>query len=137
MPADCVFCRIVAGDEPAYLVHEDPTTMAFLDINAVATGHTLVIPRDHAPTLTDLDPSGTGALFDTVRQVAAAIERALEPDGINAFHSSGAAAGQDVPHAHVHVIPRYEDDGITFAPSRHRVTEEEGDRIASRLAGEM
>ncbi|PSQ19162.1 HIT family protein [Halobacteriales archaeon QS_8_69_26] len=137
MPEDCVFCRIVADEEPAYVVDYDALTVSFLDINAVALGHTLVIPRAHVETLTGMNASQTGALFNSVRQVAGAVQRALDADGFNAFHSSGAAAGQDVFHAHVHVIPRYEDDDISFAPPRHRLTEKEGKRVAERIGDEL
>jgi len=137
MPDDCVFCRIVADEEPAYVVDYDALTVSFLDVNSVAIGHTLVIPRAHERTLTDLNASQTGALFNSVRNVAEGIERALDPDGINAFHSSGAAAGQDVFHVHVHVIPRYENDGISFAPTRHRLTEKEGKRVSQRIGEEL
>lgn len=137
MPNDCTFCRIVGHDDPAFPVYEDATTMAFLDLNAVAIGHTLVIPRTHAPRLTDLDGPDTAALFTTVREVAGAIERALDPDGYNLLHATGSAAGQEIPHAHVHVVPRYESDGISFSMTHHRVSDKEGQRVSTRIAEEM
>ncbi len=133
MSDDCVFCAIAADDEGAHHVYEDEETLAFLDINAVTEGHTLVIPRTHTAKLTDLDDETTAALFTTVRRVAAAIEATIDPDGINVMQSSGAAAGQDVFHVHAHIIPRFADDNITFAPSRRRIDPEDGERIAGQI----
>lgn len=137
MGDDCVFCSIVDGDERAYRVYEDEQTLAFLDVNAIADGHTLVIPRRHHPHLTDMDDEETAAMFTTVRRVASAIESAIDPDGINVFQSNGRAAGQDVFHVHAHVVPRYADDGFGFAPSRYALEPDEGERIAGRLREEL
>jgi len=133
MDEDCVFCRIVAGEESAHVVHEDDETLAFLDINAAAEGHTLVVPKAHHRTLTDLDHETTGQLFVTARDVAGAIEESLEPHGLSLFQSNGVAAGQDVFHVHVHVLPRWNDDSFGFAPPRRRLDPETGDRIAAEI----
>lgn len=130
---DCTFCRIVDGEESAYVVHEDEATMAFLDINAVVEGHTLVVPKAHHRTLTDMDPDEVGRLFASTREVAAAVEAAIEPDGLSLFQSNGAAAGQDVFHVHVHLVPRWGDDDVRLAPSRHRIDPEEGNRVAGEI----
>lgn len=133
MDEDCVFCRIVAGEESAHVVHEDDETMAFLDINAAAEGHTLVVPKAHHRSLTDLDGETTGRLFGTARTVATAIEDSIEPHGLSLFQSNGVAAGQDVFHVHVHLLPRWNDDSFGFAPSRERLDPETGDRIAGDI----
>jgi histidine triad (HIT) family protein len=111
---DCLFCQIVDGDIPAHTVYEDEQTYAFLDINPVSTGHLLVIPKQHAEQITDLDTATTQALFATVRDVAGAVEDGLDPDGMNLLQNNGEAAGQAVDHVHVHIIPRYPDDGFAF-----------------------
>jgi len=131
--ADCVFCAIVAGERSAHVVYEDDDTVAFLDINAVDDGHTLVVPREHHESLAALPTETAGRLFQTARRVAGALVEAFGPAGYNVMHSTGAAAGQDVPHVHLHVIPREPDDDLAFAPARRRITEEEGDRVAARL----
>jgi histidine triad (HIT) family protein len=130
---DCVFCGIVAGDRPAHLVHETDHAVAFLDVNAVGDGHTLVVPRAHHERFTALSPETAGATFRAARTVAEALVEAFDPAGYNVIHSTGAAAGQDVAHAHVHVIPRAPDDDVRFAPPRRRLSEAEGDRIAAQL----
>lgn len=133
MDEDCVFCRIVTGDQDAHRVYEDDETLAFLDVNAAVEGHTLIIPKVHRRGLTNLDEETVAALFEATRTVATAIENALSSDGYSLFHSSGAAAGQDVFHAHVHLFPRFEDDNISFAPPRRRLSETEGEQIAARI----
>jgi histidine triad (HIT) family protein len=114
MSEDCVFCAIVDGELPSYDVHEDDQVLAFLDANPVAEGHTLVIPKTHRERLTDLTSEETAAVFDAAREVAGAVEAAVEPDGYNLFQTNGAAAGQEVFHSHVHVVPRYEGDSVSL-----------------------
>jgi histidine triad (HIT) family protein len=108
----CVFCAIAAGDAPAERVFEDGDTLAFLDVNPAADGHTLVIPKLHAENLFDLGDVDGEAVWRTVRHVANGIRAALQPDGMNLFQSNGRAAFQSVFHFHVHVVPRWNDDGI-------------------------
>jgi len=111
---DCVFCSIAAGASAAYRVWEDERTLAFLDANPATRGHTLVIPTRHAETLTDVPGGDVAAVFQTVKRVASALESAYEPAGVTVIQSNGRAAGQEVFHAHVHVIPRYEDDSVSL-----------------------
>ncbi|GAB7012230.1 HIT family protein [Halolamina salina] len=110
--SDCAFCSIVAERAPAYRVYEDGRTLAFLDVNPAARGHTLVVPKEHAESITEMQAPLVGDVFRTAQRVAAALESAFEPDGINVVQSNGRAAGQEVLHAHVHVIPRSEDDSV-------------------------
>ncbi|MDY6777099.1 MAG: HIT family protein [Candidatus Nanohaloarchaea archaeon] len=112
MNDDCIFCQIINDKIEANTVHEDDQTQAFLDLNPVSHGHTLIIPKTHAEELRDLDQEYTGALFNTARKIAAAIDDQLGPAGINLLQSNGEAAGQEIRHVHVHVIPRYDGDGF-------------------------
>lgn len=107
----CIFCRIVAGDAPARRLYEDGSTMAFLDVNPLTRGHTLVIPKDHYPRLTDLPQDLAPDLYDTVHRLVAAVEAAVDADGTTVAFNNGPAAGQEVMHVHGHVVPRFEDDG--------------------------
>lgn len=112
---DCLFCQIVAGDIPSYTVYEDDETYAFLDVNPVSAGHTLVIPKEHGETMTDLGEATVGRVFETVRTVAGTLDTALDSDGLNILQNNGDAAGQEIEHMHVHLIPRYVDgDGFSF-----------------------
>jgi histidine triad (HIT) family protein len=133
----CEFCSIVAGESDAHVVHRGDEAVAFLDIYPAVPGHTLVAPSVHREGLFDLSEDEAAAMFRTVRTVAVAQQAALDADGVSVFQSSGAAAGQDVMHVHAHVIPRFEDDHIHFAPSRSSLTDEEGEDVAAALANEL
>ena len=111
---DCVFCRIRDGQIPSTRVYEDERTIAFMDINPLNEGHTLVIPRVHAATLFDADEADLQAAIATARRVARAIREALRPDGLNLLQANGAAAFQSVAHFHFHLVPRYTGDGKGF-----------------------
>lgn len=107
----CLFCRIVAGEVPAHLVHEDEGAVAFLDAFPAARPHVLVVPRAHAPTLLELDDEAVGALFRTVKRVQRKVQDTFHPLGFHVGWNHGQAAGQHVFHLHVHLLPRYADGG--------------------------
>jgi len=110
MSGDCVFCSILDDEIPSYGVHEDDETYAFLDANPLARGHTLVIPKDHEASLGDLDDGGA-AVFGTTRRLAPRVADAVGAPAYNVGLNNGEAAGQEVPHAHMHIVPRFEGDG--------------------------
>jgi histidine triad (HIT) family protein len=112
MTDDCLFCRIVAGKLPAAMVHENEGAVAFLDIMQASRGHTLVVPRVHAPTLPELPEEATTELFRAVKAVMGKIDRALSPLAFNVGWNHGPAAGQHVFHLHVHVLPRFAPGGM-------------------------
>jgi histidine triad (HIT) family protein len=109
--ADCIFCRIVAGELKAHVVYEDESVLAFLDIHPASRGHVMVIPKAHAESLDRLDEPQIGGLFLGVKAVMGILEKALKPAGMNVGWNHGWAAGQRVDHLHVHLIPRYAGDG--------------------------
>ncbi|MBU0513275.1 MAG: HIT family protein [Proteobacteria bacterium] len=110
---DCIFCRIAAGQIPSTKIYEDETVVALADISPITPGHTLIIPKRHAENIHDIDPEILGRLHQAAAKVAAAIKRGLEPDGLVALQLNGRAAGQLVMHYHLHLVPRYEGDGVT------------------------
>ena len=112
MHEDCIFCRIVGGQAPAAVVYQDELTVAFLDHNPVTRGHALVIPRAHLEDIYALDDGNAAALMVTGAKVARAAKAALDCDGLNFWMANERLAGQVVFHAHLHVIPRYPDDGF-------------------------
>jgi histidine triad (HIT) family protein len=114
MPADpdCLFCKIVAGEIPATIVADDERTIAFMDINPATRGHALVIPREHATDVYDIDAADLQAVAVTAQRVARLARDNLGAAGVNVLNSSGRAAWQTVFHFHLHVIPRYEDDPL-------------------------
>ncbi|MBI3003450.1 MAG: HIT domain-containing protein [candidate division NC10 bacterium] len=107
----CPFCRIREGVLPAHLLYQDEEILAFLDIAPLTPGHTLVIPRRHAASLTECPPGTVAALFAAAVRLARAIQKALGAPGFNLGLNDGRAAGQEVPHVHVHVVPRYGGEG--------------------------
>ena len=131
MNRDCPFCRIVDGDDPAHVVYEDEDTIAFLDENPAIEGHVLVVPKSHREELLEDDRS-SDAVFRTVRIVASGMKRALDVDGFSVLHSTGSLVGT-VTHAHVHVLPRTEDDDVTISLIRDRLDDAEAKRLAGRI----
>ena len=115
---DCVFCAIVAGEAPARTVASGEHWTAFLDVSPVTTGHTLVVPRRHATDLWAMSADEAQQLMGGVHEVAHLLRDRLAPAGMNLLQSNGTAAWQTVFHVHVHVIPRYGDDGLR-PPSPH------------------
>ncbi|ABM43233.1 histidine triad (HIT) protein [Acidovorax sp. JS42] len=113
-PGQCIFCRLVAGEIPSAKVYEDALTIAFMDIGQVTPGHVLVATKRHAATLLDTTPEEAAALMQTARRVALAVRTAFDPPGLTLLQANGALGGQTVAHVHLHVVPRHEDDGITF-----------------------
>lgn len=137
MSEDCIFCSIVAGDIPARVVYEDDETLAFLDANPLAPGHTLVIPRAHHERLTDLDDDTASAVFQALYDLTGAVEAGVDADGSNVGFNNGEAAGQEVPHVHGHIIPRFENDGGSpvhaVAGERPDLSDDELDDIAADI----
>jgi len=109
---DCAFCKIVAKQIPATVVHEDEHTLAFMDIGQVNPGHVLVALKAHAENLYALDEAQAAAVARTSVRVARAIRDAFAPAGLSVYQANGEPAGQTVFHYHVHLLPRHEGDGM-------------------------
>ena len=126
--SDCVFCRIVAREIPATVVHEDEHTLAFMDLGQVNPGHVLVAVKAHAENLYALTDGQAGAVLRSAARVARAIRDAFGPQGLSVYQANGKAAGQTVFHYHVHLVPRYEGDGMALTwpvknPAREKLEE--------------
>ena len=106
----CLFCRIVSGELPATIVYEDENSVAFLDHRPLFHGHTLLVPRVHVETLSELPVSLVGPFFKTAQLLSRAIEPALDAEGT--FVAMNNRVSQSVPHLHVHVVPRRKKDGL-------------------------
>jgi histidine triad (HIT) family protein len=135
--AACIFCRIVEGREKASFVAQGSEAVAFLDLHPINEGHTLVVPRKHGASVSDVDEVAAVAMWSLARRVAAGLRLSgLRCEAINFFLADGAAAGQEVFHAHLHVIPRWQGDGfgIKFPPHYGAAAERKAlDDIAARL----
>jgi histidine triad (HIT) family protein len=116
MPADanCIFCKIVAGDIPCHKLYEDDRVLAFLDIGPLSQGHCLVIPKDHYELLDQMPLELTGACMQTVSKLSKAVMASVTADGWNVLENNGPVAGQVVPHVHFHIIPRNDGDGLGY-----------------------
>ena len=130
---DCVFCSIVEGTTPAWRVDEDDTAVAFLDIGQATPGHTLVVPKRHASDIWTLSEDEAAALMRSVHRVAERLRGALQPAGMNVTQANGSAAGQEVFHYHVHLVPRYEDDGLRPPWTSTRPTPGELSAVLERI----
>jgi len=109
---DCIFCKIIQGEIPATKVYEDEKVLAFMDINPLNDGHTLIVPKRHAETIFEIDPQDLIATMKVAQKLAIAIKKALNSDGMIVVQLNNKAAGQMVPHLHIHLIPRWENDGL-------------------------
>jgi histidine triad (HIT) family protein len=108
---DCLFCKIVNGGIPSEKIYEDDVAFAFLDINPLAPGHTVIVPKIHVENILDLPESQAGPLFLGVKRVTGSINLALKPHGFTIGINHGKVSGQVIDHLHIHVIPRFEGDG--------------------------
>jgi histidine triad (HIT) family protein len=131
MSEDCIFCGIVAGDVPGHVVYEDESTVAFLDANPLAAGHTLVVPRDHHERIQDMPADLARDVFGTIHELVPVIEAAVGADATNVGFNNGETAGQVVGHVHGHVVPRFEGDG---GRPIHAVAAEQADLDDDELA---
>ena len=134
---DCPFCGIVAGEIPGRIVFENDDVTAFLDANPLAPGHTLVVPNDHHERLDDLSADLAREVFAVLHRLTPAVEAAADADGANVAFNNGPAAGQEVPHLHGHIIPRFDDDGgapiHAVAGDRPDLSEDDLDVIAEDI----
>ncbi|MBR4124829.1 MAG: HIT family protein [Victivallales bacterium] len=131
MEKNCVFCKIIAGEIPCAKVYEDERVLAFLDIAPFNFGHTLVVPKAHCHCFTEIPAEDLAAMMAAAQKLAVALMRATGAPAYNLLMNNGQVAGQEVPHAHLHIIPRHVDDTVAFsAPQKHY----EGDELAELSA---
>ena len=105
----CIFCKIAKGEIPAKILYEDEKTLAFLDISPRSKGHTLIIPKEHYETFEELPEEVAIDLIKAIKRVIKKL-KSLNPDGYNILNNNGPVAGQEVPHVHFHIIPRYKGE---------------------------
>ena len=117
---DCIFCKIINGEIPAYKIYEDEKTLAFLDIADDFLGHTLVIPKKHCTNLFDADEETINAVFQTVQKVAKHYTEKCFFDGVNILNANGVCAEQSVFHLHIHIIPRRAGDSFSVFPNKEK-----------------
>ncbi len=129
--SDCIFCRIIAGEIPAARVYQDDAFLAFLDIRPINKGHVLIVPRAHVDRLTDLPDDVLARELPLAKRIASAVLAVTGATDFNLLNSNGTAAGQEVFHHHLHVIPRRPGDGMKL--SLHPETYGEGEAADTSL----
>lgn len=134
--SNCIFCKIVRKEIPAEVVYEDGETMAFLDINPNSHGHTLVIPKGHFENIYTVPAEEWARTMLTVQKIAPAVKMASQADGLNIVMNNEAAAYQEIPHAHIHLIPRHFNDNFPHFPYKPYIGEEIKE-IAAKIREEI
>jgi len=130
---NCIFCKIAAGEVPAMKLYESGDFVAFLDISPSNKGHALIVPKQHYVSFTEL-PDKLGKEFgELVLSLSKAVEKATAADGFNLLLNNGTAAGQEVMHAHMHIMPRYENDDFHFKWTHKKYIEGEMQDYAKKI----
>lgn len=130
---DTIFMKIIRREIPAEIVYEDADTLAFLDIRPTNPGHTLVVPKKPFRNIFDIDDETLAAVMRTVRKVAKAVNEAVGAEGMNITTNNKAAAGQIVFHYHVHIIPRFMNDGYRLWPGKPYPTDTAAKEVADKI----
>ena len=113
---DCIFCKILKGELEASFVYQDEICSAFMDIQPVNKGHILIVPKKHAELITEIDDETSAKMFTLAKRINIALRKSdIRLEGVNYFLADGEAAGQEVPHAHLHIFPRFKGDGFGLA----------------------
>jgi histidine triad (HIT) family protein len=135
----CVFCEIIKGNSTASRIFEDDDLIVILDLFPVTIGHSLVIPKQHVEFIAETDKTVSAKMFTTGIRISEAIRKSgIKPDGINLHLSDGRAAGQEIPHTHLHIIPRFRGDGSGFRfNSKSLANREELNRLAENIKNNL
>lgn len=129
----CVFCKIIAGELPSSKIYEDERTLAILDINPISAGHTLVLPKSsEVKNIFDISKEDWLAMTGLVHRLAAAVERAMGADGVNIVMNNREHAGQVIDHPHIHIIPRFQGDGLRQWPHK-KYEEGEAEEVQKKI----
>ena len=122
MAIDCIFCRIINGELPSFKVYEDDKNLAFLDINPVSPGHTLLIPKIHVAQIEDMKLGDAEALFRILHRIVGGIQNAFEVPATTIGINNGRESGQEIPHVHIHIIPRKQKDRLGIIQNFSMIT---------------
>ena len=133
----CVFCRIVQKQSPANIVYEDQSVLAFLDINPLNEGHTLVIPKERHKDIFEIPAELLAYLHSVSKRIAIAVKETTKADGISIFQQNGKAADQEISHLHIHVVPRYEGQRMGRFSERPNVDREKLEQVAMNIKRHM
>lgn len=132
---DCIFCKIANGEIPSKTLYEDEEFRMILDLNPATKGHALILPKDHADDLYGLSDGQASKIMLLAKKMAAKMTEKLQCDGLNLIQNNGEAAGQTVRHFHLHLIPRYTDDGQQLGWKPGETTQEELEEVRKQITG--
>jgi histidine triad (HIT) family protein len=130
----CIFCKIANGEIPSYRLYEDETVLAFLDISQATIGHTLVIPKKHFADAFALDADTAGKVFAAAVKIANRLKEVLPIEGLNILNNNGTVAGQTVNHFHLHLLPRYQNDGLNIHFSSNKIEQKEFQELVQKIS---
>lgn len=130
---NCVFCKIVKGEIPCYKVYEDSTFLAFLDLSPINRGHSLLIPKKHFETVLDINETDFGKMMKIGKKLSAKIIKAVNANGFELCINNKKAAGQIVPHLHLHIMPRFDKDRLKFNWPTKKYSQKEMEKIAEKI----
>lgn len=131
--SDCIFCKIVSGEIPSATIYENDEFKVILDRFPANEGHVLILVKEHVANIYEIDPEKAGRLFTLAAKIARIMKERLGFDHMNVMQNNGTVAGQTVFHFHLHLIPRYEDDGITIAYKPLELTDEQIEDMRKKL----
>ncbi len=129
----CIFCKITAGEIPSNTIYEDDTFQAILDIAPAAKGHTILLVKQHTPNLFETEDSILSKALPVAKKIAVGLKKALGCDGVNILQNNGTSAGQSVFHLHIHIIPRYEKDGLVIPWNTKTYTDGEAELLSKKI----
>lgn len=129
----CIFCKIIRGEIPSTKLYEDDEVLSFLDISPANKGHALIIPKEHYETLNEIPSEKLVKMIEIVQKISKSIEAEIKPDGYNIIMCNREAAEQVVPHAHIHVVPRFKTDDFKIAWTHKKYDEGEMDLFKEKI----
>ena len=132
---DCIFCKIAAGEIPSKTIYEDELFRVILDLGPATKGHALILPKDHADNLFELPDDTAGKVLVLAKKLATQMKEKLGCDGLNLVQNNGEEAGQTVKHFHMHMIPRYKNDGQRIGWKPGEPTQDELESIKNQMIG--
>lgn len=130
---DCIFCKIVSGEVPSSNIYEDENVLSFLDISPANKGHTLVIPKKHFEKFNDMPEEAASDLMKAANKISKAVEKAVEPNGYSILINNSEAAGQEIKHVHLHIIPKYNNDDFKLLWTHKQYREGEIDEYQRKI----
>lgn len=135
MANDCIFCKIAAGEIPSKTIYEDEKYRVILDLGPATKGHALILPKDHYANIYELPMGACGEVMQLAKQMATKMTDRLHADGFNIVQNNGECAGQTVFHFHMHLIPRYTDDGQKIGWKPGEPTQEDLEEVKKEIMG--